>query len=756
MKRMAMEISGIVQGVGFRPFIYHLAKDLSLAGWVCNTSAGVTLEVEGSEQALQAFVRAVREQAPPLARVDEIKTSLLPVKGETAFVIEASQQEGEGASWVAPDAAMCPACRRELFNIQDRRYGYPFLNCTHCGPRYTLVRHTPYDRKNTTMAAFTQCPACQAEYDDPSNRRFHAQPNACPVCGPHYQLVDKTGMPVKGEPLQETRKRIEQGCIVAVKGIGGYHLACCAKKPQTVKELRLRKGREAKPFAVMCAGIEEARRLCRISKAEEELLTSVSRPIVLLEKQDFCDVAEEVAPDNKDLGVMLPYAPVHELLLKDGDVWVMTSGNPSEDPIYYQEEAALKGLAPMADYFLIHNREICRPVDDSVMGVFDGKPYMIRRSRGFAPLPVPLPEGFPSLLAVGGQLKNTFCLTRGHQAFLSHHIGNLESLDTYQYYTREIQRYQELFAVTPEAVAYDLHPGYASTRYAGELNLPGEAVQHHHAHIASVMAEHRLEEPVIGVAFDGTGYGEDGCLWGGEFLLCEYHQYTRLAHCRYLPLPGGEKAVKEPWRMALWVLYNKYGDELLQWPLSFLKELPENWRLLMDAAGKGLNSPLTSSAGRLFDLAAVLLGYTGPVRYEGQAAVWLEQLAWKEKDKGTLLPYEILEEDVLKLDFVPAFDRMLQELVKGMTPGSLAESFHLTIAQAVCQTAERISRSTGVKKVALSGGVWQNRNLLLKVVRMLQMVSLEPYVHQWIPPNDGGLAFGQAMVAGKRLLMGQK
>lgn len=754
MKRMAVEISGIVQGVGFRPFVYQLAKARCLAGWVLNDSQGVKIQAEGEEAALQDFLRALKEELPPLARMDEMKVSYLPVKGESSFTIAESRQVQASAPWVAPDTALCQACRQEMHSPEDRRYGYPFINCTNCGPRYSIVRQTPYDRKYTTMASFVQCPVCQQEYDDPASRRFHAQPNACPVCGPQYQLLDAQGRVVEGEVFAMTRKLIYQGYIVAVKGIGGYHLACCARQETAVAKLRKRKGREAKPFAVMCATLQEAEEFCQLSAEERQLLTSPARPIVLLQKRPDKELALSIAPGNGYFGVMLPYAPVHELLLQSGDIWVMTSGNSSEEPIVYQDEEAKEKLSGLADFFLVHNREIERPVDDSVARVSLGHSTLLRRSRGLAPVPVLLPERLPPLLAVGGQVKNAFCLTKEKLAFVSHHIGDLDSLKTYRYFLRELERYQQLFAVKPEAVVHDLHPEYAATQYATGLSLPSVGVQHHHAHIAGVMAEHQVTGPVLGLAFDGTGYGTDGCLWGGEFLICEYETFTRAAHFSYLPLPGGEKAIKEPWRLALWVLYNKEREDLFNLPLPFLQQLPSSWPLLMQAAEQGLNSPLTSSAGRVFDIAAVLLGYQGAVSYEGQAAIELEQLACQAVGQGFRLPYTIRETPMPQLDFSLTFQALAENLAKGMAPAILAEAFHTTVAHAVCQMTLRISRETGLQKVALSGGVWQNQNLLTKVVRMLQRSLVKIYVHRQLPANDGGLAYGQAVVGGRRLVKG--
>jgi hydrogenase maturation protein HypF len=749
MKRLGITVTGIVQGVGFRPFVYNLAHRYNLSGWVLNNSNGVEMEVEGYQAGLDDFVLALRQEVPPLAVIGEISVTSHPVMKDTQFVIRYSVSGAAKAALVSPDVATCPDCRRELGNDADRRYQYPFINCTNCGPRYSIIQDVPYDRSNTTMAGFIMCEACQQEYDKPTDRRFHAQPNACPVCGPAYRLLDRQGNVLSGDVVSETRRLVSEGKIVAVKGIGGYHLACDACNERAVQALRQRKIRENKPFAVMAGSLETVRMLCELSLAEEQLLTGPARPIVLLNKKQTGQLASSVAPGNPQLGVMLPYAPVHWLLLTGQDIWVMTSGNTSDEPIAYDDADAFERLAAIADYFLVHNRPIANRTDDSVVRVFQNEPYMLRRSRGYVPSPLEMHWDLPPVLAMGGELKNTFCLTRGKQAFLGPHIGDLENMPTFAYYKQAINHFKQLFAVEPQLVAYDLHPEYLSTKYAQQLSLPTVGIQHHHAHIAAVMAEYGLHEPVIGVAFDGTGYGTDGNLWGGEFLVADLEGFSRPGHCRYMPLPGGTKAITEPWRMAAWVLQELYGEQTAELGIACTEQLPANWQLAMQAAAKGLNSPLTSSVGRLFDTAAALIGLRQTIHYEGQAAIELELAA--AGISGELLPYHLSSGTPAILDFTPAFAAMVQSLRHGASTGYLAACFHLTLADATVSMVRYISQQTAIKKVVFSGGVFQNTTLLSQIFRMLEKDPFSLYIHRHVPANDGGLALGQAVIAGKKL-----
>lgn len=754
MQRLTIHIKGIVQGVGFRPFVYNLAQRLKLGGWVLNNSQGVQLEIEGGDEEVAAFLDELKNSPPTLAFIDEIVVRQCELQGEHSFIIRKSQEQGENKAWIAPDMAICTDCQEEIKDSADRRYGYSFTNCTNCGPRYSIIKDVPYDRNATTMAQFTMCTRCQAEYDDPSNRRFHAQPNACSVCGPKYTLLGTDGEIICDNVFTETRRLIHAGHIVAIKGIGGYHLACNGRSEEVVQRLRNGKNREYKPFAVMCGSLKAAQQLCTVSAAEEKLLTGTVRPIVLLAKHNHYDLAESIAPGNAYLGVMLPYAPVHHLLLESDDIWVMTSANSSDEPITYDDGDAKERLTELADYFIVHNRDIHQPSDDSVVRVVQEKQHILRRSRGYAPSPIKLSWEISPILAVGGEVKNAFCLTKGHFAFMSPHIGDLGNLETYASYLRAIDHYKRIFSMEPAFVAYDLHPEYAATKYALNLPMPQFGVQHHHAHIASVLAEHGLAEQVIGIAFDGTGYGADGNLWGGEFLVADYCNFIRAGHCKYLPLPGGEKAIKEPWRLGVWVLYNLYGLEFAEFNFPASLDLPMGWKLMIDATHKGINAPLSSSAGRLFDAAASILGLGSVVHYEGQAAVELELAA--QKSHGRLLDYTISADNPRILDFMPTFAALAEGMRRKENVNFLAASFHVTVAQAVAEMVGYIHQDTGIVKVALSGGVWQNRILLEKVVGMLQQDGFDVYSNQRVPPNDGGLALGQATVAGARIIERQR
>ncbi|MBU2702374.1 hydrogenase maturation protein HypF [Sporomusaceae bacterium BoRhaA] len=747
MKRIQISITGIVQGVGFRPFVYNLAQRYKLGGWVLNDASGVQVEVEGDSGALDDFVASLKIEAPAQAVITDMIVMPQPARSETLFEIKPSRMSAARSTFVSPDIATCSDCRREIADPNNRRFGYAFTNCTNCGPRYSIITDVPYDRMRTTMGEFTMCPACQAEYNDPNNRRFHAQPNACPICGPSYRLLTQQARELEGDPLLAARRLINDGAILAVKGIGGYHLVCDATNDKAVSALRNRKVREEKPFAVMCGSLETVRRHCLVAEAEEQLLTGAVRPIVLLAKGTEYGLAETVAPGNAYLGVLLPYAPVHWLLFDPGDVWVMTSGNTSEEPIAYTDDDAIGRLAGIADYFLIHNRSIHCRSDDSVARIFQNKPYILRRGRGLAPAPIRMAWQGPPVLAAGGELKNTFCLTKGNTAFVSTHIGDLENMATFGAYTAAIKHYQRLFEIRPEVVACDFHPEYLSTKYAESLNLPRITVQHHHAHIASVLAEHGLNEQVIGIAFDGTGYGSDGHLWGGEFLLADCREFTRMAQCRYLPLPGGSMAIKEPWRMAAWMLNKLYGTEFVNMDIPLIPLLPDNWQFVIQAASKGINAPLTSGAGRLFDIAAALLGIRTHINYEGQAAIELEMAA--AGTKGFVLPYTIMPGNIYELDFRPTFIAVVEAVMRGARQAELAAAFHTTMAVAIVDMTQRLSKITGIRKVALSGGVFQNMTLLRQVMSMLEG-NFTVLLNRHVPPNDGGLALGQAAVAIER------
>lgn len=771
-ERRAFRVSGIVQGVGFRPFVYRLAMRHMLTGWVLNDSAGVGIEAEGAAASLDAFAAALRDEAPLAASVTAVTVREIPPVGAQDFRILPSPEGDAPRTLVSPDLAVCADCRRETMDARDRRHGYAFTNCTNCGPRYSIIRGVPYDRPLTTMAAFRMCDACQEEYDDPADRRFHAQPNACADCGPAYRLLTETGA-FDGDAIAETRRIVAAGGIVAVKGIGGYHLVCDARSEAAVTRLRARKHREDKALAVMAGSPETVRELCEISADEERLLTSPVAPIVLLRRhrrhrRDAADaadgagdadggVAPSVAPGNAYLGVMLPYAPVHLLLLAPGDLWVMTSANLSGEPILYEDAAARRELPGIADAILMHNREIAHRVDDSVVRMTPGGRMILRRSRGFAPTPVALPfDSKIAVLAGGAELKSAFCLTRGREALLSEHIGDLTNAQVRASYEGTIAHYERLFDVRPQLLVADLHPNYLSTRYltarAAAEGIPLVRVQHHHAHIAAVLAEHGCTERVLGAAFDGTGYGDDGRAWGGEFLAADLSGYERLGHFAYMPLPGGDKAAAEPWRLALWVLCGVHGKKLAKKCPGFVAYLPPGWQLLMEGTAAGVNAPLTSSVGRLFDAAAALLGITYVNTYEGQAAIELEQCARRAQRRARVLPYALRGADErgapLTIDFMPVLRTIADgaEQLSDEERAGRALDFHVTLAAATYDLLDRLSCESGLRTVAFSGGVFQNA-LLLELLLAQIGESYRVLLGHHVPPNDGGVAYGQAAVA---------
>lgn len=744
--RQRIRVRGIVQGVGFRPYIYRLAKSHGLTGWVLNDSEGVLIEVQGSSEQLKDFAAELPISAPPASRITSVEqTDVETDIAERSFVIAPSPAAAEREAMISPDLAICDDCRREIKDKSDRRYGYAFTNCTNCGPRFSIVEDVPYDRKNTTMKYFTMCGECQAEYDDPVDRRFHAQPNACAACGPSYRLFGKKGEIHCEDVVEKAHALIKEGYIVAVKGIGGYHLACDARNEDAVSKLRARKVREDKPFAVMAADMQTIKQICTADTAEERLLSSSAAPIVLLRKNEHYDLAEQTAPHNDYLGVMLAYAPVHCLLLKSGDVFVMTSANLSDEPIVYRDDE-LDRLEAVADYKLIHNRIINTRVDDSVARVFRGRMMMMRRSRGFAPSPVKLPSAeVKSVLACGAELKNTFCLTKHDRAFISQHIGDLENMAVNDSYKQNIELFERLFDIKPQVLACDMHPEYFSTKYAVQRakaeNLSIVKVQHHHAHIASVLAEHEIKDKVIGVALDGTGYGEDGNIWGGEFMLADIASYKRLGHFDYMPLPGGAKAVKEPWRLALWQAYRLYGDETEQF---YPELLQPGWQLMLKAVQNGFNAPLSSGAGRVFDAVSAMLGICRSINYEGQAAIELERAA--QSGCGSVLPYEVKKQDgQYILDFTETY-RALHSFKQSDRIADAARSFHLTAAKAIADILRRISTDTGIYKAVFSGGVCQNVTLMNLLYDELDS-EFHIYMNEQVPPNDGGLSFGQAAAA---------
>ncbi len=726
-ERLAVRVSGVVQGVGFRPYVHGLATGLSLGGFVRNQNDGVLIEVEGPPDVLRRFVEELPRRAPPAASIAVLRCEARPPLGEPVFSIEASGGDVEPDVFLPPDLATCDACRAELFDPADRRHLYPFLNCTRCGPRLTIVRSAPYDRERTTMASFAMCRACRAEYEDPGDRRFHAQPTACAACGPRLD----------GD-LGSFAEQLRRGRLGALKGLGGYHLVCDARLEEAVRELRRRKARDEKPFAVMVASIAEAERLCAVDGTERELLESPRRPIVLLRRRGGEGVAPSVAPGHPFLGLLLPYTPLHELLAREaGGPLVMTSGNVSDEPIAYRDDDARARLAGIADVFLAHDRPIEIRCEDSVTRVVDGVELPLRRSRGDAPRPLRLPRDCRRpILAVGAQLKSVFALGRGRHAFLSQHLGDLHHADALRAFEEGVAHFERLFAVRPERIAHDLHPDYASTRYARERGLPLLPVQHHHAHLAACLAENGVEGPVIGVIFDGSGLGDDGTLWGGEFLVGDCRQARRAAHLRAVPLPGGERAIREPWRMALAHLVDAGV------PTSALEARvdPTAFRAVRTMIERGLNSPLTSSAGRLWDAVAAIAGRRDRVSYEAQAAMELEWISTPEAE-DVAYPFEIAGDEV---DTRPLI-RAAAADVEG--PGRVGRRFHSTMVEIVSAVCGRLRRAGAPSAAALSGGVFQNALLLAEASRRLTSEGFRVYRHRQVPPNDGGICLGQLAVA---------
>jgi len=748
--RKAIEITGIVQGIGYRPFVYHLALAHSIRGWVLNHEKGVLIDAEGEDGSLEGFIEGLTKLAPSLARIESLKVVSLQPQGYPTFEIRQSKGASEGFTLISPDVATCEACQAELLSPGDFRYRYPFINCTLCGPRFTIIKDIPYDRHKTTMAPFRMCPVCRKEYEDPGDRRFHAQPNACPACGPSLRLVDRKGDTLRADALDKTLDLLLQGSIVAVKGIGGFHLVCDAKNHGAVSTLRSRKFREDKPFAVMCRDMDEVRAHCHVLEGEERLLRSPERPIVLLDRKKGSTMAPAVAPYQKTLGVMLPYSPLHHLLLRGPlKSLVMTSGNVSDEPIAFKNEEALDRLSGLADFFLLHDRDIHIRCDDSVVRVFQDRPYVLRRSRGYVPFPIKLPFDLEKILACGAELKNTFALSRGPYVFLSHHIGDLENLETLLSFEQGIEHFKTLFSIEPKAVAYDLHPEYLSTKYALSLSgIPKVGVQHHHAHVVSAMAENGLDGEVIGVALDGTGFGGDGTIWGGEFLRADLGDFKRVAHLRQVPMPGGSMAVKEPWRMAFAYLREAFGDKAME--LDWIKRRdPRKCEILRNMIEQKVNSPLTSSMGRLFDAVSSLLGIRETVNYEGQAAVELEMAA----DSGVKEEYAFdnrATERPMIIDPMEMIRGIVQDSVRGLPPSFISAKFHGTVARLVVETCRGIRSESGLNRVVLSGGVFQNRLLLDQVFHGLGQAGFKVYTHHLVPTNDGGISLGQAVIAHQR------
>ena len=797
-----IKITGTVQGVGFRPFVYGLATRLGLKGWVRNTSAGVDIQVDGIKEILDEFTHALKNDYPPLARIDSFQIAHSSPNGFTTFEILHSAPIPGAFIPISPDVSICTDCLRELFDPNDRRYLYPFINCTNCGPRFTIIQDIPYDRPKTTMAPFTMCQTCQAEYENPLDRRFHAQPVACPECGPHiwledpesessdpnnkiYPSINRSESIADFKFILTTQHQLIAGKIIAIKGLGGFHLACDATNSGAVTELRHRKLRVDKPFALMMPDLQTIEQHCHLSDTERRLLLTRERPIVLLERKATSNISLAVAPNQNTLGVMLPYTPLHYLLFSVENsennlglvgsqltALVMTSGNLSEEPIAYTNMEARTRLSPLADAFLMHNRDIQTRCDDSVLrqnilvslaldeveSSSSGANFL-RRSRGYAPNPIRLPWEVPQILATGPELKNTFCLTKDRYAFVSHHIGDMENYETLLSFEEGICHYERLFRIEPEIIVCDLHPNYLATRYAlnrsQSKNLPLYQVQHHHAHIAACMADNALEgdRPVIGVSLDGTGFGDDGNIWGGEFLIADYVGYRRFAHLVYAPLPGGDSATKKPYRIAL--------AQLWQNGIDWEEDLPavsaacgDDLSMLRSMLDHQINTPFTSSMGRLFDAVAALVGVRGEVNYEAQAAIEFEALA--DPTEVRSYPFEVVMPEVnieaidpgsLELSPRPMFIEMVHDLRAGTPLPTISAKFHNGLANLIVEICQMAQRVHGIQEVALSGGVWQNMTLLNKTIPLLKQVGFVIYVHRQVPPNDGGLALGQAAIA---------
>ena len=762
--RRHLLVNGIVQGVGFRPFAYRLAVRFGLTGFICNTPSGVVLEVQGSASLLDKFCCALQSDSPPLARIDSIEESTLACVAEEGFVIGDSTAGYGVETLIPPDIALCHDCRRELLDPENRRFRYPFINCTNCGPRYTIVARLPYDRPSTSMRSFTMCPECEREYHDPLDRRFHAQPTACPVCGPALLLLDGGGLPMEGEGGQpccapdfgpampvdavaEAVVLLKQGLILALKGLGGFHLAVDANNESAVRRLREGKGREAKPFAVMMRDMAVVRSFCEVSEGELAALRSAEAPIVLLRKKTGCMLAPSVAPGNHRLGVMLPYTPLHTLLFDTGlNTLVMTSANFSEEPIVNENDEALCRLKGIADIFLLHNRPIYLKCDDSVTIHLAGELRQIRRSRGYVPAPISLREGGATVLGTGGGLKNTVTLLKGSHALMSQHIGDMKNFEAYSHFQNVVAHLQHLFQATPELIVHDLHPDYMTTQWAEHQNIPRLGVQHHYAHFVACLAENREPGAAIGLILDGTGYGTDGTIWGGELLIGDAAGFERFASLESMPLPGGEAAVMQPWRLALGYLHRSCPDMA---DLPFMKE-----RVIapvLELLEKRVNIVETSSCGRLFDAVAALCNLCGEITYEGEAAIALMHAAGGVVGDKAFC-YALREENGRWMMMVsPLIQDVAAALKKGMSAREISQRFHRTLVSCFCESIEKASKATGIKVVALSGGVFQNELLFVTLLHELQRAGYRVLAHAQVPSNDGGLSLGQAVI-GRRYL----
>ena len=744
-----LQVNGIVQGVGFRPFIYQLAQQYGLKGQVANTSSGVIIHIEGPAENIASFETDISTKSPPLAYIVEINGQPEVLSNCTDFTIAKSKGDAITTTLISPDVSVCNDCLAEVLNPDDRRYQYPFINCTNCGPRYTIIDDIPYDRPKTSMRHFKMCAACQSEYDDPNDRRFHAQPNACADCGPGVDLYDHCRNRISpDDPIGKAAELLKEGHILALKGLGGYHLAVDAANTDAVMRLRSRKLREEKPFALMSYDLESIRRYAQVGAAEEKLLTSIQRPIVLLPKKETNCISAEVAPHNKYFGVMLPYAPLHYLILEWKFVaLVMTSGNLSDEPIAIDNDDAFVRLSSIADYFLVHNRDIYLRSDDSIVRSSAGADRFLRRSRGYVPIPIFLKTELPPILACGAELKNTICLTKQNKAFLSQHIGDLENLATYEFLKLTAAHLKRILDIDPDIIAFDMHPDYLSTRFAEEQQAVDKIqVQHHHAHIVSCMAEHKVKGPVIGLSFDGTGYGLDGTIWGGEILVAEEHDFERVGHLAYVAMPGGAAAIKEPWRMAISYLQDAYGQNFHNLGLPVFGEIEMNkLTIVSEMITKGINAPMTSSLGRLFDGVAAICGIRSQVNFEGQAAMELEMLAADTAE--SVYDYEWLSNNACEILPAPIILGIVNDIQNGKPIAEISAKFHRTLIHLFVDLCTVIQKERDLNRVVLSGGVFQNSIFLTGMIKALEARNFSVFSHEQVPTNDGGIALGQAVVA---------
>lgn len=755
-KRIFIKVSGIVQGVGFRPFVYNLATSLKLKGWVNNNSEGVYIDLQGPEESLKKFTYDLENNAPPLSYIDNIGIEEKELVDYSEFSIKESERVEQSITLISPDVAMCDDCKADILDPNNRRYGYPFTNCTNCGPRFSIIKSIPYDRDKTTMKKFPMCKICKEEYTDPSYRRFHAQPNACKDCGPHIWLTDQSGNVIKEDSphckehsvIKHTQSFLRAGNIFAIKGLTGFHLCCDALNSKSVNELRERKRRPHKPFAVMMKDINTVKKYCNVNQKEVELLTGIRKPIMLLERNSGYSLPEAVAPNQNTLGVMLPYTPLHELLFQNGlEVLIMTSANVNGLPLEYENNAAIKNLNSIADYFLLHNRDIFIPVDDSVARVIDSKERLIRRARGYAPEPI-LQNCEEGILCLGPNMKNTFSLSKSGYIFMSQHNGDLENLETYEHYKRNINHFRTIFSFEPKLLVHDMHPEYTSTHFAEEFDIPKLEVQHHHAHIASCMAENKLKEMVLGISFDGTGYGTDGAIWGGEFLLCDFNSFKRIGHLSYVNMCGGEKSIKEPYRMAISYIYEALGYDSSHNVVE--KLFGKNSAELIKLIHKNINCINTSSMGRFLDAAASIILSINSITYEGQASIELETVI--DKTCAKFYCYEIKQtvqngSTFYEISFDKTIKELLQDKFANIDKSIMSAKIHNTVINASVDLCTKIDEITGIKKAVLSGGVFQNSYLLSNLSNALKEIGFDVYTHSKIPSNDGGVSLGQLLVA---------